>query len=153
MGRDVLSLQKFVGRWSLAREIVDTAGGREGALAGEAVFRPEGGNIVYEEKGELSMHGLAPLMAERRYLWRERPDRTIAVHFEDGRPFHRISLDQTMPFDTHFCAPDVYDMAYDFRNWPAWECRTRVEGPRKTYRLLSRYQYLGPLDSVAETCD
>jgi len=149
MARTGLSLRDFVGRWSLTREIADAASGRGGNLLGEAVFRPEGDHLIYEERGELSMEGLAPLLAERRYIWRPGEGNSIDVHFEDGRPFHRIGLHQTMPFDTHFCAPDVYDMVYDFRTWPEWECRTRVEGPRKTYRLISRYRYQAPLDSMA----
>lgn len=151
MGRGKVTLQKFVGRWSLVRAIDDRAEDRTGSLMGEAVFRPSGGpggELVYEEKGKLQLDGVAPLMAERRYLWRQAEGNAIEVHFEDGRPFHRISLDQTMPFDTHFCSPDVYDIVYDLRNWPKWECSVRVEGPKKTYRLVSRYEYLAPLDST-----
>ena len=143
-----LTLESFIGRWSLDRRIDDAATGRTGALTGEAVFRPRGEDeLLYEERGELQMEGLAPLMAERRYVWRRDEGSWIAIHFEDGRLFHRLNLAQTMPFDTHFCTPDVYDMVYDLRGWPNWHCRTRVEGPRKTYRLVSRYAYLRALDS------
>lgn len=147
---DALTLESFLGRWSLDRSIDDAAAGRNGVLTGEASFRPNrDGELLYEERGELQMEGIAPLMAERRYLWRRDEGHRLSIHFEDGRLFHRLNLDQTMPYDTHFCTPDVYDMTYDLRHWPVWECSARVEGPRKTYRLTSRYAYLGPLDSTA----
>jgi len=146
-----LGLKNFIGNWALEREILDGAEGRGGQLVGEAVFRPlegEDSALIYEEKGRLLLDGVAPLMAERRYIWRPGKGNVIKVLFEDGRRFHEINLDQTMPFDTHFCPPDVYDLTYDFRAWPKWQASVRVEGPRKTYRLHSRYQFLGPLDSA-----
>lgn len=143
------TLDSFAGRWSLDRVIEDAGAGRAGRLAGEARFAPDGpGALLYEERGELRMEGLAPLVAERRYLWRQVHSCRIEVFFEDGRPFHEIDLAQAMPSDTHLCAPDRYEMVYDLSAWPDWEWRTRVEGPRKAYCLTSRYAYLGPLDST-----
>jgi len=149
MSSGKVSLRSFVGRWSLLREIEDSAHNRSGRMVGEVVYRPsdEDGVLIYEETGQLMLEGLAPLMAERRYRWRNGRGNMVDVEFEDGRLFHHVNLDQTMPFDTHFCAPDVYDMTYDFREWPKWSSSARVEGPRKTYRLHSHYQYLGALDS------
>jgi len=145
-----LGLEGFLGRWSLDRRIEDAASGRLGVLTGEASFRHHAaGELLYEERGTLVMEGLSPLVAERRYRWRRETGNFVAVHFEDGRPFHLIDLAEPRPFDRHLCSPDTYEMTYDLTRWPAWECRTRVEGPRKDYRMLSRYEWLGPLDSAA----
>jgi len=147
MQQSTILLKSFLGRWTLNRKIEDEAAGRSGEFVGEAVFQRSGDGLLYEERGTLHLDGVPPLVAERRYLWRQGAGNRIEVCFDDGRPFHAINLDQTMPFDTHFCTPDVYDLVYDLRKFPSWGCRVRVEGPKKTYRLTSLYEFVAPLDS------
>lgn len=136
-------LDQFEGKWQLARIIEDRRNGLEGRLSGSATFtRSAPQELKYEEEGEL-VYGQQPTMiATRRYIWRgfegEHADK-IAVEFEDGSPFHVISLDRLMPNDDHHCDPDYYHVSYDFTRWPQWEAEWRVLGPSKDYRMISRY--------------
>lgn len=127
----------FLGRWRLSREIEDARGGLAGRLEGWAIFSPQGTGLACEETGLLS-YGDAPAMqATRRYIWRAEGDR-IAVYFDDGRPFHSF-VPGPRAEATHDCAPDRYEVAYDFTGWPRWEAVWTVRGPRKDYVMTSRY--------------
>lgn len=148
-------MRGFEGRWTILREIADRKNGTIGRLAGQAVFRkiPERkGALFYEERGELVLEGAGPMTAERRYVWAESDGGLIEVEFEDGRRFHTIDLNRTMPFADHFCTPDHYWVNYDFRDWPVWHCEWHVRGPRKDYRMRSRYRYMGDVSRVLEAC-
>lgn len=134
-----LTLDSFAGAWSLDREIADLHQGSGGTLTGRAVFTPEADGLAYVEEGRLRMTGQPELVATRRYLWRDAGPGTIAVLFEDGRPFHHIALDRLMPDDNHICGADFYHVTYDFTHWPRWSAAWRVQGPRKDYRMVSRY--------------
>jgi hypothetical protein len=88
----------------------------------------------------LSFGAAPPIQARRRYLWRETPEGQ-AVFFDDGRPFHRLGPNHLA--DRHHCAPDLYDVTYDFSGWPHWTQSWRVTGPRKDMAIESRFQPLG----------
>jgi hypothetical protein len=60
------------------------------------------------------------------------------VYFADGTFFHRFAL-SPQPEAAHFCAPDQYDVTYNFTDWPHWSSTWRVKGPRKDYTMQSRY--------------
>ncbi|PKP83919.1 MAG: trigger factor [Alphaproteobacteria bacterium HGW-Alphaproteobacteria-2] len=143
MGGHGLSLADFTGAWRLERRIVDLRGGVEGRFEGRALFTPGADGLVYEESGQLCLGAAQPVEATRRLLWRTCPRGGIAVFFADGQAFHRIAADRLMPGDTHVCAPDIYHVDYDFRAWPVWSATWRVVGPRKDYRLISRYSGAG----------
>lgn len=137
------SLDQFKGKWNLERTIQDRRGGVEGKLSGVATFTSTGTDeLTYVEEGEL-LYGEQPAMAaKRQYIWRALGgDDTgkIAVHFEDGSPFHTIALDRSMPDDDHHCDPDYYYVSYDFTNWPEWQAEWKVLGPTKDYRMKSVY--------------
>ena len=153
---NAVGLQSFRGRWTILREIRDEKNGQKGRLEGHAVFRPNAeypNTMVLEERGQLQMEGAPALPAKRSYIWRSAEDgRMIDVSFADQRPFHRIDLACTMPFDTHFCAPDIYNVTYDFRSWPVWQAEWRVRGPRKDYRIWSRFRYIGDVSHVYTPC-
>jgi hypothetical protein len=80
-----------------------------------------------------------PLQASRSYLWRQ-DGAALAVAFDDGRPFHRLGPGQLA--DRHLCAPDIYDVAYEFCRWPDWTQIWRVRGPRKDMTIDSRFEPL-----------
>jgi len=82
----------------------------------------------------------APIRAERRYLWGPGDAGCIEVTFEDGRAFHRI--DPAVPKARHDCAPDIYEVTYDFTDWPRWQSRWTVTGPNKAYVMTSDYTRL-----------
>ena len=134
-----LGLMNFEGSWQVGRRI-ENAEGPEARFEGVARFEPDGAGLVYAEEGELQLEGQPPIRGERRYLWRQEEDGTIAVFFDDGRDFHRFDPGAEAPGDRHHCAPDVYDVTYDFGGWPEWESRWRVTGPRKDYVMVSRYR-------------
>lgn len=135
----VLSLGDFEGDWRVARTILHAAGPRA-RFDGRARFEADGAGLVCREAGALTIAGHAPVMAERRYLWRAGAGGAIDVLFDDGRPFHRIDLRQCAPQDRHMCDPDIYEVRYDFARWPAWSSLWRVRGPRKSYRMETLYR-------------
>lgn len=130
-------LADFAGCWRLARRIEDARGALVGRLEGEARLAPDGAGLTYEEEGQLALPGSAPVAASRRYLWRHDPG-GIAVLFADERPFHLIAPG-VGPEAEHLCGADLYRVGYDFSRWPEWVAVWRVTGPRKDYRMTSRY--------------
>ncbi|PJJ87380.1 hypothetical protein CLV77_1948 [Brevirhabdus pacifica] len=141
-GGQVLTPDAFIGRWRLDRRIHDRLTGQESRLEGEAVMRPQGADIAYDEEGRLEFPGQPPMIATRSYLWQPDGD-GVWVFFEDGRPFHRFSLALTMPEASHHCPPDMYYVSYNFTRWPSWGATWTVRGPRKDYRIESSYTRLG----------
>lgn len=145
--KHAVSLAEFAGLWRLSRRIADRRGKTEGRFEGQARLAPGpdgAAGLVYVEEGKLFLGDAAPLAATRRLLWQPAADGGIAVAFADGRPFHRIRPGGLMPVDTHVCGADLYQVEYDFRDWPAWGVTWRVVGPRKDYSLQSRYSREAP---------
>ncbi|MEM9523333.1 MAG: DUF6314 family protein [Pseudomonadota bacterium] len=138
-------LGDFKGRWRLVRVIEDRRADAIGTLEGEAVFSVRGGGLFYRETGTLVYAGLTPVMAERRYLWRQEGG-DIVVDYETGASFHRFALRHRTPGAVHRCAADLYRAAYDFTDWPGWRAIWTVSGPRKEYRMVSRYSFRGERD-------
>lgn len=129
------SMQDFVGTWELTRRIKHS----DGTLVqfdGQAIWAADDDGLCQEESGTLRIGTGAPIVAKRRYLWR--PE--LSVHFEDGRFFHDVP-----PMGgkaAHWCAPDQYDVNYDFAAWPVFQVTWQVSGPRKSYRMDSTYRRL-----------
>lgn len=135
-----MEAEAFLGRWSIEREIADRLGA-DAAFAGEAEIGIESdGQWLYSERGLLRFADGGAFEAERRYLWRPGTGE-IAIHFDDGRPFHILPL--AGGTDRHECPPDLYDVRYDFGAWPDWEALWTVTGPRKDYIMHSRYRQQG----------
>jgi len=126
-------LQDFEGVWVFTRDVAETDG-RRSTVTGRAVWRHYGTGLAYTETGEMRIEGHAPMQVERRYLW----DGDLAVFFEDGRFFHHVPPEGGET--THWCDPDQYDGAYDFGRWPEFTVTWRVRGPRKDYRMVTRYR-------------
>ncbi|HEY0213451.1 MAG TPA: DUF6314 family protein [Paenirhodobacter sp.] len=131
-----LDLMDFEGEWGLARRIFQQT--QAVHFTGRAVFRADGDGLHYHEQGLLHLPGATPLRAERDYLWRRSGDR-IAIFFADGRPFHDFSPGDPACQAVHWCDPDDYHVRYAFHLWPEWRAEWRVRGPRKDYRMISRY--------------
>ena len=128
--------EDFKGEWRINRQIEDFVASETSSFTGRAEFTPDGDRYAYFERGTLQTAGRL-LLAERRYVW-QREDEEISVLFEDGRPFHRFSLEGDAEA-SHFCDPDTYDVNYSFAE-NAWSAVWRVKGPRKDYRMESSYQ-------------
>jgi uncharacterized protein DUF6314 len=131
---------RFEGRWHLHRDVFDILLELPGTFEGEALFEPVKDGLRYSEKGSLAFGGLTGLVTHRAYLWQFAADGLIDVYFEDGRLFHQFDPVRGRPRARHFCAPDDYQVVYDFRNWPQWRSEWRVEGPKKDYRMVSEYR-------------
>lgn len=134
-------LTDFMGIWSIERRIDDRHGGTWMQFSGQADFNHSGEGLAYVEHGRLTMPGQPEMLAERRFFWRAEPH-GIAVIFDDGRPFHVIETG-LHPAARHDCAPDVYQVHYDFAAWPEWRAVWDVTGPRKAYRMVSAYRRTG----------
>ena len=128
-------LGDFEGRWALSREI-RPASGAAGRFEGEAEWQPSEGGLAYVERGLLMLEGHAPMQAERRYFWEE----GLNVYFDDGRFFHQVPPEGGEA--AHWCDPDQYDVTYDFMQWPRFETKWQVRGPRKDYEMISFYSRL-----------
>jgi hypothetical protein len=132
-------MARFLGRWTVLRNIFDVDSNWQGRFDGTADFSFMTGGLSYREEGELRFAGLIGYRATRSYQWRFPGGSRIAVHFEDGAPFHAFDLGDGRAVASHYCDPDQYDVAYDFTRWPEWRSEWRVEGPRKDYRMVTIY--------------
>ncbi|WP_415920208.1 DUF6314 family protein [Tateyamaria sp. SN6-1] len=130
------SLADFEGDWTLRRDIFH-ADGTVGRFDGTAQFVPDAGGLAYVERGLLRLGAGSGMSAERRYRW----DADLAVYFDDGRFFHHVPAQGGVT--AHWCDPDQYDGRYDFGEWPGFSVEWRVRGPRKDYRMVSRYDRSG----------
>jgi hypothetical protein len=140
MVKAMITLADLLGAWRLTRRIIDHRAGLTGALSGTCHWRPYGNGLRQEETGVLIFGTAPPMQASRTYLWRAE-GASLVVFFEDGRPFHRLV--QGAWADRHHCAPDIYDVTYDFSIWPDWTQVWHVSGPRKEMTIESRFQPLG----------
>jgi len=133
------SLAVLEGRWQVSRVILHNDGSKD-EFEGEAVFRRSGPRLIQDEEGWLtSERAAAPMKATRRYIWSGSGNR-LDVAFEDMRPFHSVPLGIATPGTTYLCPPDRYEVSYDFTDFPTWSSIWNVEGPRKNYRMTSRFK-------------
>ncbi|MEO8530349.1 MAG: DUF6314 family protein [Deltaproteobacteria bacterium] len=134
-----MQLLDFLGQWRFSRVIYDAQGRESGRVSGVASIVGDAGSARYDEQGLMELPGTASLRAQRVYLWRS-VAAGIAVQFDDGRAFHTIDLQDVAATAKHWCDPDDYHAAYDFSAWPVWTSDWRVKGPRKAYRMVTRYE-------------
>ncbi|MEM8740655.1 MAG: DUF6314 family protein [Pseudomonadota bacterium] len=133
------AIDRFSGHWIVERHIADFDSGWHGRFEGQAVFLPVPGGLDYEERGWLRLGGLVS-EAFRRYSWRAEDSRVVAVHFDDGRFFHRFDAENARAEASHYCDPDLYEVVYFSPGFDPWRVEWRVEGPRKDYRLVTHYR-------------
>ncbi len=136
--KNLPKLSDFAGMWQIDRQIQSDIAPHRGRFLGQVQFAmiPEG--LQYHETGALCFEGGPTMQADRRYLWRAARG-GIDIFFEDGRYFHSITGAQTA---MHDCAPDTYEVAYEFAKWPVWQSTWRVTGPRKNYVMTSKFTRL-----------
>lgn len=142
-----MELKDFLGRWRIDRRIANAIGA-DAQFSGVAEFTGDAARLVLEERGEMRLEGQGAdtpaMQATRRYHWQQ-GRQGIEVFFDDGRFFHLIGPDAEVRA-RHDCAPDLYQVAYDFRTWPQWSSVWSVTGPRKDYRMETRYAPMGAGD-------
>lgn len=131
--------RQFSGLWTIHRHILDLDSEWLGRFEGQAQLTPTDEGLHYREEGMLQFGGLTAMRAERVYRWRFVGGK-VEVLFADGAPFHDFDPLENYPRAEHLCKQDLYEVAYDFRNWPEWRAEWRVEGPSKDYRLVSIYR-------------
>lgn len=132
MTQDGRVLADFIGVWSL-RKVITQEGGPDGEFRGSATWRKGVRGLTYHEHGHLRLGDADPIVAERSYVWH--PD--LTVHFDDGRFFHTVPA--TGGSTRHWCDPDLYEVMYDFAEWPRFQVVWTVTGPRKNYRMACQY--------------
>lgn len=125
-------LSDFEGRWRIHR-LITPRDGQPARFEGEAVWAKAEGGLNYVEQGIMTLEGCAPMQAERRYFWAD----DLSVFFEDGRFFHTVP--PAGGDVRHWCAPDDYQLIYDFSAWPAFSVHWEVRGPRKDYTARTEY--------------
>jgi hypothetical protein len=126
-------LADFEGAWRITRMIRHCAGA-PALFMGTAVWMPDVNGLAYHESGVLKIDGHLEIRSERRYHW----DAGLNVTFDDGWFFHRVPSEGGQT--AHWCDPDHYAVTYHFNKWPVFEVEWRVMGPRKDYRMHSRYE-------------
>ncbi|SPF75624.1 hypothetical protein ALP8811_00617 [Aliiroseovarius pelagivivens] len=134
-----MRLADFLGEWQIEREVAEETGAVH-RLSGAAVFSAEPGGLLYREEGQLVTENGASFAASRVYHWCGLGDGRVKVLFADGRDFHMIDLTVAQPEDLHWCDPDQYRVSFDFSLWPTWQSVWNVSGPRKGYRMVTRYR-------------
>jgi len=130
--------EDLAGHWQVTRTITDHLVGQSGRFDGQARLVPVPGGLDYAEEGVLRLGDGLPLTASRAYQWCFVGD-TVEVRFADGRPFHAFAPGKTGPGTDHYCGADLYRVRYDWDRWPDWVALWDVRGPRKDYRMESRY--------------
>jgi hypothetical protein len=121
------------GSWAIDR----TINGGAGAFTGVATFTRAGeGRTRWDERGHLTFGAYSG--PATRTLWIVRAADGYDVTFEDGRPFHPLTLgadDDAI----HHCGADVYRGTYAIEAPDALRVVWRVTGPRKDDTIASAY--------------
>jgi len=139
----MLGATELAGVWRVTRTITDRLAGQSGRFDGQARLVPVPGGQDYAEEGVLRLGDGPVLTAARGYRWRFAGD-SVEVAFRDGRPFHRFVPGVTGPGTDHLCGADLYRVRYDWDAGPDWGALWDVQGPRKDYRMESRYARAAP---------
>lgn len=138
----------FAGSWQLTRRIRDRRAGTAGRLVGQARFVVGPGNgavpegLAYEETGTLTF-GAHEGPASQRYLYLPTGESAAEVRFGDGRFFHALDLATGLAEVAHLCGEDFYRGRYRVLSPDCWWLAWDVRGPRKDYRMATRYQRAG----------
>jgi len=132
MRQNSRKLTDFEGEWRLRKSIIQD-GEADWEFRGTAGWRPHDNGLAYHEYGQLRLGGDKIVTAKRSYLWC--PD--LSVYFDDGRFFHKVPAEGGRT--EHWCDPDLYDVTYDFGEWPEFRVEWSVTGPHKSYRMTCLY--------------
>ena len=136
----IVDLRAFLaGPWRLERALEDRRLGHTGTLRGIAEFVADGDELLYRERGELTIEGYTG-PTTRAYRFRFPEPHRAEVCFEDGRPFHDLDLSRGVWQAVHHCEDDLYRGTFRVLGPDAWEAAWRIAGPRKDQTLVGTYR-------------
>ncbi|GAA3381991.1 DUF6314 family protein [Cryptosporangium minutisporangium] len=125
----------LVGKWTLARRLVDRTAGAYGSVAGTLQVTPDGDGVRLAERGVLAWQGARYPVSRVSRL--RRRDGEWWMHFEDGRPFHPWRPGSPV---VHPCAADTYaGLVVVDRDGTRLRTLWDVTGPTKNQRLITRF--------------
>jgi hypothetical protein len=126
----------------MSRRIRDFRLGTRGRLEGHATIAPgiapDRDGLVHEETGRLNF-GFYQGDVSRRYLIALDGPETASLHHADGTLFHALDLSSGIADILHRCGDDQYCGRYRVLHRDCLLVRWHVTGPRKHYRLSTRY--------------
>lgn len=135
--RDIFAL--LPGTWELKREIPD-----QGHMTGTATFSPlDGGRLIYEEKGVLTLDKTGDqLAANRSYIYELSGDKII-IYYNDparsGEILHELEFSdahgQMVSRHCHVCIDDTYDLVFELRPDRSIRMSYQIHGPAKNYAI------------------
>ena len=129
-------MQRYLGDWTVARQIIDAANSTTIACAGRATLTASGDRVRYDEAVTFVLGGRL-IRASRTYFYHTRHG-TLSATFADGRPFLSATLkDDGSATVLHYCGPDVYTGTIAFRE-ADWQTHWNVSGS-KTLRITTLY--------------
>ncbi len=128
----------LLGAWRVTRLGWDGVPARTMRLRGTARFSACAAGLLFEERGTMAAGGYLG-EAVRRYIFCLKGASAADVCFEDGRLFHPLNLEGGMAHVRHDCPPDRYEGRYRVLAPSCWLLSWRVTGPRKNYRMTSRF--------------
>ena len=132
----------LIGDWTLTRAVSDGH-----AMTGTATFSPQpDGALYYHEQGILKLPDEAgkELQFSRAYLYRfAGPALTVLFDEAAPRTFEEIEIaggaEDWRGSGRHLCDQDWYFSDYAFEAGSGFRTSHRVEGPRKSYTIETRY--------------
>ncbi|MFZ7088399.1 DUF6314 family protein [Curtobacterium sp. RRHDQ10] len=127
-----------LGRWMLARTVVDRAAGETRSVVGTTTLTlVDPDRVRWEESGTMTWPGGSVPVSRTLFVTAERTGERTAgwmVRFADGRAFHPWRPGAEV---VHDCAPDTYRGFVD-GSPAAWSVVWQATGPAKDYRMESR---------------
>lgn len=125
----------LIGKWTMARRVVDRTAGTYGTVAGTLVVEAADAGVRLAEDGVLRWGGAEYPVTRVSLL--QPLDGEWWMLFEDGRPFHPWRPGVPV---VHPCGADTYDglVALD-RDGNRLRTLWNVRGPAKNQRLVTRF--------------
>ncbi len=136
---DACELIRFLSSkaWRIQRTISSRVQKFPSSFSGDGNFVLRGSCWIYEEQGKLVSNDRT-YTASRRYIYKPRGN-SVAVHFEDGRPFYSIDCSQLPEASfEHLCGRDTYTGKLTIGS-QIWFSNWEVKGPHKNLEILSSY--------------
>lgn len=126
-------IERYSGRWSLARSIADLDAASAIACTGTATLLPSGGALAYAEAVSYRL-GARVMRATRDYRFACEADGTVVATFSDGAPFFRLRLDANGHGSAvHDCGDDRYALELDASQADRWATSWVVTGTKRLH--------------------
>lgn len=158
------------GIWRLTRETLtplkqwQNSGAECIKASGFAAFIPNESDpnlLIYTEKVTINSddrdNAMNGMQAKQKYKYRyDKSAQTLTKYFYDDRLFYEMKIGAN-PSDTegtteviasnelkfcgsHLCVQDTYEANYVFRNNDVFELNYSVKGPKKCYRIITKFE-------------